>query len=80
MIIGGIQKKTEVVELINSRSTHSYGDLPTKRAGAVGVMFPDIPILCGGGYYESSNGYVTFDSCITFQNSQWIQSHSMNEK
>ena len=40
-------------------------------------MFGNSPILCGGTH-KSGSSY--FDSCISFQNSQWTQSHSMNEK
>ena len=54
MIIGGYQKRTEVVEVISSRSTPSYGELPTLRFGAVGIMFGDVPILCGGSLFGNS--------------------------
>ena len=40
-------------------------------------MFGNSPILCGGTH-KSGSSY--FDSCISFQNFQWSQSHSMNEK
>ena len=77
MIAGGItppkERKTEVVELL-SNSTLSFGQLPSTRVGAVGAMFGNDPILCGGFY-----GYSYF-ACISFQNSQWSPSHSMNEK
>ena len=67
---------TEVVEFINSDSTPSYGKLPTERRGAVGAMLGNALIVCGGG----TNRYETcYDSCLTFENSQWSQSHTMNE-
>ena len=72
--MGGNVASTEVVELIKTDSTPSFGQLPVERIDAVGTMFGDAPILCGG-YYNSA-----LDSCISFQNSQWIQSYSMNSK
>ena len=38
-------------------------------------MISNAPLLCGG-----YNGATALDSCISFQNSQWIPSHSMNER
>ena len=80
LIAGGIvdgapYEMTEVVELVNTNSTPSFGNLPSRRYYAVGAMFGNAPILCGG--YDGSS---YLDSCISFQNSQWSQSHSMNEK
>ena len=72
---GGPQELTEVVELINTNSTPSFGQLPSARRGAVGAMFGNAPIICGVIYGSSY-----LDSCISFQNSQWSQSHSMTEK
>ena len=75
LVVGGTEKMTEVVEFIPSNSIPFYGQLPNMRIGAVGAMLGNAPIICGGkekGYY--------FDSCLTFANSQWSQSHSMNEK
>ena len=77
MVVGGQrQKTTEVVEFTSSRSTPSYGELPTIRKGAVGAMFVNVPILCGG---YSDHDYDYLDSCLSFQNSQWISSHSMTD-
>ena len=70
---GAATEKTEVVELFESNSTLSYGNLPSTRSRAVGAMFGNAPILCGG-YYGSS---AALDSCILFQNSKWSQSHSL---
>ena len=67
---------TEVVELIENDSTPSFGQLPSTRAGAVGAMFGNAPIICSGK--DGFNNY--FDSCISFKNSQWSLSHSMNKK
>ena len=72
--LDGRNLRTEVVELVKTNSTPSFGQLPSRRDGAVGAMFGNAPILCGG--YGSSY----LDSCISFQNSQWSQSHSMNKK
>ena len=44
------------------------------RTNAVGTMFGNAPILCGG--YDGSY----LNSCISFQNSQWSQSHIMIEE
>ena len=85
MIAGGVTEissqsgTTEVVELKGTitNSTPSFGTLPSKRNGAVGAMlYNNTPILCGG-----TDGSGTFlDSCTYFQNSQWNQSHSLNER
>ena len=83
MIAGGTldggqtqNKLTEIIDLVNNNFTISIEQLPSIREAAVGAMFGDVPILCGGG--SQSESYY-FDSCISFQNSQWSQSHSMNE-
>ena len=70
----GATRLTEVVELVKTNSTPSFGQLPYTREGAVGAMFGNAPILCGG---YGSGTYL--DSCISFQNSQWNPSYSMNE-
>ena len=36
-------------------------------------MFGNVPTLCGG----NDNYHHSFDSCISFQNSKWSQSHYM---
>ena len=85
MIVGGIHeggiedsKMTEVVELVQtSNSTPSFGQLPSARFGAVGAMLGSTPILCGGTTIGDVNPY--YDDCVMFQNSQWDQSHIMNE-
>ena len=69
-------RMTEVVELFKTNSTPSFGQLPSTRAGAVGAMFGNAPIICSGR--DGFNNY--FDSCISFKNSQWSLSHSMNKK
>ena len=83
MIAGGTldggqtqNKLTEIIDLVNNNFTISIEQLPSTREAAVGAMFGDVPILCGGGSQSESH---YFDSCISFQNSQWSQSHSMNE-
>ena len=70
-----LTKLTEVVEIVKSNSTPSFGQLPSRREGAVGTMFGNVPTMCGGW-----DGPSELDSCISFENSQWIQSHNMNEK
>ena len=60
-----------------------FGQLPIKRLGAVGAVIGNTPILCGGNDKIPNNPYEPendLDSCISFQTSQWSESHSMNEK
>ena len=67
---------TEVVELVKTNSTPSFGQLPTRfRVGPVGAMFGNAPIICGG--YIS---HIGADTCISFQNSQWSRSHPMTQE
>ena len=79
LIIGGITESqnilTEVVELVNTDSTPSYGQLPDTQIGAVGGMLGNAPILCGGIDFR----IIFSDYCMYFQNSQWVLSHTMNE-
>ena len=79
LIAGGFidYAPTEVVEFIENDSTPSFGQLPSSRNGAVGAMFGNAPIICGG---KDSRYWNYFDSCISFKNSQWSLSHSMNKK
>ena len=76
MIAGGegeVGDSTEVIELIKTDSTPSFGQLPSRRNGAVGTMFGNVPILCGGSLSFGD----LYDSCLSFQNSKWSQSHYM---
>ena len=41
---------TEVVEYVKTTSTPSFVQLPSKRNHAVGAMFDNAPIICGGYY------------------------------
>ena len=80
MIAGGgyasaPNKMTEVVELVKTNSTPFYGQLPSVIQLPFGAMLGNVPILCGGQDFP-----VSYDSCVTFENSQWRISHSMNEK
>ena len=47
-VAGGSNELTEVVDLVKTNSTPSFGNLPSYRRGAVGAMFGNAPILCGG--------------------------------
>ena len=69
----------EVVELLKTDSTPSFGKLPYPRWGSVGAMMADAPILCGGNGFDDE-GFLTWDTCIHYQNSKWSLSHTMNEK
>ena len=69
--------KTEIVQLTKTNSTLSFGHLPHQRYGAVGAMFANGPILCGG---QNGPGHDYCNSCISFQNSKWSKSHSMRRK
>ena len=75
LVVGGNHETIEVVELINSNSTPSFGELPTQRWGTVGGILGNALIVCGGGYLQDM-----FDTCLTFDRNQWNESHSMNEK
>ena len=65
--VDGDDTMTEVVELVKTNSTPSFGQLPSNiHLYAVGAMFGNAPILCGG---------FLDDTCITYhQDSGWIQS------
>ena len=75
IVSGASNEVTEVVELVKTDSAPSFGQLPSTRWNAVGAMFGNAPIICGGW-----DGSSKLDSCISFQNSLWSQSHSMTEK
>ena len=78
-VSGAPDESTEVVELDDTSTTPSFGQLPSKRIDAVGAMIGNAPIICGGEYYGGYDN--TTDSCITYhQDSQWTQSHSMIQK
>ena len=68
---------TEVVELIKTNSTPSFGQLPSKRDSAVGTMLGNAPLLCGGNDEDHS----LLDTCISYhQDSEWTQTHTMVNK
>ena len=73
---GSFNKLTEVLEYVETTSTPSFGQLPSTRSNAVGAMFGNAPILCGG----RAGSIDFFDNCISYQNSEWSQSHSMVQK
>ena len=79
LIAGGVSgapnQMTEVVELVKTTSTPSFGQLPSARIGAVGTMFGNAPIICSG----RAPLYNYLDTCISYQDSKWIQSNSMVE-
>ena len=69
---GASSESTEVIDLVESNPTPSFGQLPSARDGAVGTMLGNAQILCGG-YGDSY-----LDTCISYhQDSGWIQSHSL---
>ena len=70
---GATNQMTEVVALIKSNSTPSFGQLPSDRSYAVGTMLGNAPLLCG-----AYNGSSRLDTCISYhQDSGWTQSNSM---
>ena len=81
MIAGGYVNRgpfniIEVVELLKSNSTPSFGQLPSVyHDNAVGAMLGNVPIICGG-----FNGLSAVDFCISFENSEWSQNHLLNDK
>ena len=84
MVLGGegdysvTVNTTEVVEFIRSSDPPSFGGLPTGRASAVGGMLGNATLVCGG-YAKVQNDSI-FDSCLTFENPQWKESHSMTDR
>ena len=75
MIAGGGFRKTEVVELVKTNSTPSFGQLPSIRRNPVGTMLGNAPLLCGGNELSSR-----LDTCISYyQDSEWIISNLMVE-
>ena len=68
--------------MIKTNSTSSFGLLPDKRIEAVGGVIGNAPSICGGrdSISPSEPNSTFFDSCITFENSQWSVSHYMNER
>ena len=43
-------------------------------------MFGNAPILCGGRDGSPQFSFEYLSTCITYQDSEWIQSHSMVQK
>ena len=81
MIFGGSvkgisDKMTEVVDLTKTNSAPSFGQLPSIRLCAVGAILGNVPIICGGVFWDWSS----YDTCLSFQNSTWTQSHVMNKR
>ena len=72
----GRDEITDVLELIQTNSTPSFGKLPSVREGPVGAMIGNAPTLCGG----VDNYFFFLDSCISFENSQWSLSYTMTTK
>ena len=81
MIVGGIGQdkngyffarvETEVINVYNSNVTNYFGNIPNQRLGLEGGLLGSSPIICGGSLTSLSN-----DSCLTFQQSQWTQTHT----
>ena len=71
---------TEVVEYVKTASTPSFVQLPSQRNHAVGAMFDNAPIICGGYYPGYPGPFKFLDECISYQDSKWIQSHTMGKK
>ena len=71
----GPHNLTEVVELIKTNSTPSFGQLPITIGHAVGAMLGSAPIICGG-----HNGYSATQLCVSFENSQWSHNYLLNDK
>merc|ERR1711884_377479 len=68
---------TEVVQLVKTNSTPSFGQLPSEQIGALGTMLGNAPILCGG----EDEDYNSLDTCTSYhQDSEWIQSNTMVKK
>ena len=83
MIAGGrvdgvSDETTEVVQLVKTNSTPSFGQLPSTRWNhAVGTMLDNAPILCGGEDEHDNS----LDTCTSYhQDSEWIESNTMVKK
>ena len=76
LVVGGRDvKATEVLDFSNSNLTKpSFGVIPEVRRYAVGAYLNDQPILCGGNDGDYRNAY---DTCLTFHNSKWSQTHKL---
>ena len=69
---------TEVVVLVETNSTPSFGQLPSTRNDAFGTMLGNTPLLCGG-YDPRFDEY--FDNCISYhQDTKWKQSNLMTTR
>ena len=80
--IGNDDLATEVIDVsTNSDVTTSFGEIPSKRFSAVGGLLGSTPIICGGEFTSWNTEIVTFyDSCFTFEKSQWTETHQMTTK
>ena len=82
MIAGGYvypasDEMTEVIDLVETNPTPSFGQLPSARDDAVGTMLGNAPLLCGG--YDGSSSRL--DTCISYhQDSGWSKSNTMVNK
>ena len=77
-LIAGDRETTEVVQLTKTNSTPSFGNLTCERVWAVGAMFGNAPMICGGA--QPGFEITSFDSCISYEKTQWSQSHYMKDK
>ena len=81
MIAGGrvdgvSDETTEVVQLVKTNSTPSFGQLPSTRLEAVGTVLDNAPILCGGEDEHDNS----LDRCISYHHGLWFQSNIMVNK
>ena len=79
LVVGGEGvKATEVLDFSNSNLTKpSFGVIPETRRYAVGAYLNDQPIICGGHDGDYRNAY---DTCLTFDNSRWSQTHKLTTR
>ena len=75
---GGGGVETEVFHYIESNTISNYGELTKHRYDAVGAIFGDVPVLCGGNY-PINDSYEDYNDCITFENSKWNSSYLLTE-
>ena len=81
LIVGGYTDgndlATEIIDVqSNSDVTSSFGEIPSRRADAVGGLIGSTPIICGG---HDSN-LDAQDSCFNYNQSQWTKTHTMTTK
>ena len=67
-------RKTEVVDVTSGKTCADLVDFPFSNDGAVGAIFHETPVVCGGRY-----SLTYYRTCYKFSNAGWYQFTSMKE-